>query len=238
MLELLASNGKSLGDVMKEAVLPSDVAFFGIGVNPSFYSALIVTLFLLFLALVIRIFVIPRFKLVPGKFQIILETIVGFFNGIATDNSPHKNKYLGAFNFSAGLFIFTGTMIELVGIRAVLVDINGCIALAAFSYFSILLGGVSVNKVKGFLGALKDFSLPISMSFRLFGSMLSGLLVTELVYEYIALSFVIPVFVAVMFTLLHAVIQTYILTLLTSMFYGESTEHKIPKRKLKSASAQ
>ena len=75
--------------------------------------------------------------------------------------------------------------------------------------------------------ALKDFSLPISMSFRLFGALLSGALVTELVYYYTALSFVLPVFVGVVFTLLHALIQTYVLTMLTTIFYGESTEKKI-----------
>ena len=71
---------------------------------------------------------------------------------------------------------------------------------------------------------LKDFSLPISMSFRLFGALLSGALVTELVYYYLALSFVLPVIVGVLFTLLHALIQAYVLTMLTSLFYGEVTE--------------
>ena len=76
---------------------------------------------------------------------------------------------------------------------------------------------------------LKDFSLPISMSFRLFGALLSGLLVTELVYHYVALSFVLPVFVGVVFTLLHALIQAYVLTTLVSIFFGEAVEPPKPK---------
>ena len=84
---------------------------------------------------------------------------------------------------------------------------------------------------------LKDFSLPISMSFRLFGALLSGLLVTELVYYSLALSFVLPVIVAVLFTLLHALIQTYVLTMLTSVFYGEVTEPHAPKSPKKAATA-
>lgn len=231
MLTLLAAENKTLGEIMKEGVLPADISFFGLGVNPSFYSALIVTAFLLFIALIFRIFVIPRFKVIPGKFQAIIEWIVSFFAGIAKSNSPHHNGYLGAYNFAAGLFIFFGTLIELLGLRAVLVDINACVVLGLFSFLSIMLGGLRYNGVKGLLGALKDFSLPLSMTFRLFGSMLSGVLVTALVYEYIALSFVVPVFVAVMFTLLHAVIQTYILTMLTSMFYGEAVEPKAKKAK-------
>ena len=35
----------------------------------------------------------------------------------------------------------------------------------------------------------------------------------------------LPVVVGVMFTLLHALIQAYVLTMLTSMYYGEVSEH-------------
>ena len=97
------------------------------------------------------------------------------------------------------------------------------------SYGVILGGGLVGNGLKGVGGALKDFSLPISMSFRLFGALLSGALVTELVYHYVSLSFVLPVAVGVLFTLLHAIIQTYVLTMLTSVFYGEAAERK-PKK--------
>ncbi|HOO22514.1 MAG TPA: F0F1 ATP synthase subunit A [Clostridia bacterium] len=234
---LLATEGKTLGEVMKEAVLPEDVNFLGLGVNPSFYSALIVTGVLLFAALILRIFVIPKFKTVPGKFQAILEWIVSFFSGIASDNSPQRNEYLGAFNFSAGLYIFFGTMIELVGIRAVLVDINGAIALALCAFGSIMIAGLRFNGAKGLLGTLKDFSLPLSMTFRLYGNMLSGLLVTDLVYFYLATSFVVPVIVGVLFTGLHAVIQTFIFVTLTSMFFGEAAEHHEKKKKKKNKEA-
>ena len=70
------------------------------------------------------------------------------------------------------------------------------------------------------------------MSFRLFGALLSGLLVTELVYFTMSLSFVVPVLVGIMFTLLHAIIQAYVLTMLTSVFYGEVTERHIKKKEV------
>ena len=95
----------------------------------------------------------------------------------------------------------------------------------------IFAGGILGNGVKGIGLGLKKFSLPLSLSFRLFGALLSGLLVTELVYYYVTLSYVIPVVVAVLFTLLHALIQAYVLTTLTSMFYGETTEKHAPKPK-------
>ena len=63
---------------------------------------------------------------------------------------------------------------------------------------------------------------------RRFGALLSGLLVTELVYYYVQLSYVLPVLVGVLFTLLHALIQAYVLTMLTALFYGEVSERPEP----------
>lgn len=76
------------------------------------------------------------------------------------------------------------------------------------------------------------------MSFRLFGALLSGLLVTELVYYYINLSYILPVVVGVLFTLLHAVIQSYVLTMLTAMFYGEVSQHEPSRRRSPSLSGR
>ena len=110
--------------------------------------------------------------------------------------------------------------------------------MGVLSYLVILAAGLLTGGVRGALGVLKDFSLPISMSFRLFGALLSGLLVTELVYYYFALSFVLPVAVGVMFTLLHALIQTYVLCTLVSIFYGEAVEPRPKKIKDKKVSVK
>ena len=178
---LLLSTDGSLGDLMRHALFPSDVDFFGIPVGPSFYSALFVTAFLLFVALIIRIFVIPRFKKIPGKFQLLLETLVKFFDNLAKSNSPEYNTFLGAYIFSAGMYIFMGTVIEMFGFRAALGDLSSCLVMGIMSFSVILSGGFMHNKVKGGLGALKDFSLPISMTFRLFGAIIGGVLINELV---------------------------------------------------------
>ena len=238
---------ETIQETMRDAVLHGDnkIRLFGIkNVNPALISAFTLTVVLLVAAALIRIFVIPKFKNVPGRFQLVLEQAVGMFDGLAKSNSPHKNGFLGAYLFGAGTYIFIGTLFELFGFHGVtttgmsialpapLSDINAAIALGCLSYVVILSGGVSVNGLRGVGRTLKDFSLPISMSFRLFGALLSGLLVTELVYYYISLSFVLPVIVGVLFTLLHALIQTYVLTMLTALFYGEVAEpyQKKPKK--------
>ena len=113
-----------------------------------------------------------------------------------------------------------------VALPAPLSDVNAAIMLGVLSYCVIFSGAIAGNGLRGIGSALKEISLLISMSFRLFGALLSGLLVTELVYYFTALSYVIPVLVGVLFTLLHAIIQSYVLTMLTALFYGEMSEPK------------
>ena len=237
-LAVKSSGGsESLSELMRDAVLheTNKVDLFGIKeVNPALISAFAVTGVMLVVAVCLRIFVIPKFKIIPGRFQVVCESLVEFFDGLAKSNSPHRNSFLGAYIFAAGVYIFVGTVFELFGFQvltthgtsmalpAPLADINGAIMLGCLSYMIILSGGIAENKLKGVGKTLKEFSLPISMSFRLFGALLSGALVTELVYHSIYLSFGLPIFVGVMFTLLHALIQAYVLTTLTSLFYGEA----------------
>ena len=240
--------GESISVLMRDAVLhdTNKISLFGLKeVNPGLISAFTVTGVLFVLALILRIFVIPKFKIVPGKIQLGLETLVSFFDNLAKTSSPHLNGFLGAYVFTAGVYIFVGTMFELFGVQAIttaghsvslpapLADINGAIMIGCLSYFVIMSGGIIANKLKGVGLTLKEFSLPISMSFRLFGALLSGALVTELVYHYSALSYGLPVIVAVLFTLLHALIQAYVLTMLTSLFYGEVSEKSEKPKKLK-----
>jgi len=243
---------ESIQEVMQDAVLHSSakIGLFGLNVNPGLISAFTVTGILILAALILRIFVIPKFQLIPGRTQLLLEQAVGLFDGLAKSNSPHKNRFLGAYIFSAGTYIFVGTLFELFGIQAVttaghsislpapLSDINGAIAMGFLSYGVIFSGGVAANGLRGAGKTLKDFSLPVSMSFRLFGALLSGALVTELVYYYLQLSFVLPVIVGVLFTLLHALIQAYVLTMLTSVFYGEVTEPSEKQERKHSAAAK
>ena len=243
---------ETIQEAMRDAVLheTNQISLFGLrSVNPGYISSLVVTVVLLVAALLIRVFVIPRFQYVPGKFQMLLEQAVGMFDGLAKSNSPWRNGFLGAYVFAAGAYIFTGTLFELFGFQAIatngnsvtlpapLSDVNGAIMLGVLSYLVIFSGAIAGNGIRGIGSALKEISLLISMSFRLFGALLSGLLVTELVYYYIQLSFVLPVLVGVLFTLLHALIQSYVLTMLTALFYGEMSERKErrPKARMKRA---
>ncbi len=244
LVGLPSGEGESIKALMRDGVLHDEnlIAVAGLRVNPGLVSAWCVTAVLLLAAAAIRIFAIPRFRYVPGKLQCVVEALVEFFSGMAKSNSPHRPGFVGAYIFSAGVYIFFSTIFELFGFQvltdagrsvalpAPIADVNAALAMGILSYVVILAAGFIRNGVRGGLSVLKDFSLPISMSFRLFGALLSGLLVTELVYYYSVTSFVLPVAVGVLFTLLHAVIQNYVLATLVSFFYGEAVEPRQKRR--------
>ena len=111
---------ETVQETMRDAVLheTNRVSLFGIkDVNPGLISAMLVSAFLLVAAALIRIFAIPRFKMIPGKFQLLLEQLVSLFDGLARGSSPHRNGFLGAYIFAAGVYIFTGTLSELIGVQ-------------------------------------------------------------------------------------------------------------------------
>ena len=105
---------ETIKEVMLDSVLheTNRISLFGLQVNPALVSAYFVTGVLLLFALILRIFVIPRFKYVPGRFQTAVEAVTEFFTGLADKNSPHKPRFVGAYIFSVGIYIFFGTLFE------------------------------------------------------------------------------------------------------------------------------
>ena len=64
---------ESIKEAMRDAVLheTNKISLFGMEVNPAVISGFVVTGILLLLALIARIFLIPRMKEVPGKIQLL-----------------------------------------------------------------------------------------------------------------------------------------------------------------------
>lgn len=90
---LTAPPGKTetIQTAMRDAVLHEEnqISLFGWkNVNPGLISAMTVSAILLIAAACIRVFVIPKFKVVPGRFQLLLEHAVSLFDGMARTMEP------------------------------------------------------------------------------------------------------------------------------------------------------
>lgn len=239
--------GGSLGESIKEAIEPETINFLGVQVNPSLFTALGVTVFMLICAVLIRIFVIPRFKKNPKGLQLILEYLVGIFDKSAS--VIHKQGgFVGMYIFTASVFIALGTLVELLGFRPAFADINTCFSMGIMTFLIInfcsireksLFGRMERYFILAFrkktngkfffpiinpINVLSDLVVPLSLSLRLFGSITSGFIIMELVYAFLFTSFVVPSMVAVITTLFHALIQAFIFSTLTVIFVGEAME--------------
>ena len=96
-----------LGDFSGVAdIVAPETAFelFGIKVSVSVVSGAAVCLGLIVFAAIVRIFVIPRFKMIPGFFQTMLEWLVEKFD---------IGKFLGPYTFGTAAYICFGVLIEL-----------------------------------------------------------------------------------------------------------------------------
>ncbi len=236
-------HAESIRTIMKDSVLheQNKVRFWGLTVNPAVISAYLVTAVLLGAALLLRLLVIPRFSYVPGRWQSVLELTVEFITDQTKPLLGRSPYVVRPYLFGAGIYICFSTLFELLGVQvtamnghilalpAPISDINAALAMGFLSFAVIIGTGILCGGRCGVLRMLKDISLPLSVSFRLFGSLLSGLLVTELVYYYLPLSFVLPVLVGLLFTIPHALIQSYVLITLVSELCNECAIRHPPK---------
>lgn len=228
--------GKSVDEVKSE-IFPHtafEVALFGnvYGISQSVVSGWITVGFLIFLAVLFRIFVVPRFKTVPKAIQAFAEWLVESFNGMAKSNVGHISGQLGPIVFAMSAFICVGTLMELLGIRPPNADINTCIALAITTFILINFYGFKEKGLKKrllhylkpvpIIPLITDIAVPVSLSFRLFGAILSGFVMMAIVW--VAMPAVVPGFLSILFTCFHALIQAYIFAVLSLTFVGEAIE--------------
>ncbi len=233
-------------DKISEHVAPSTIELWGISISESLLYAVMVSAGLILFPAIVRIFVIPKFTVVPKGFQIILEFFVNMFENMAAQTG-HLAKFLAPYTFGVATFICFGVIFELFGVRSPLADINTTLALSLMTFFLINFFGIKrhgpMGRVKYFFKPvwfvgpfriMSDLMVPISMSFRLFGSILSGMLTMEIVYVALsegtrslfgfALPLVFPALLAPIFNLFHALIQSYIFAMLTITFVAEASE--------------
>lgn len=226
------SSELTVGERLARVLLPEQIKITeNLYVGPSMFTAIGVTIFLLTICLILRLTVIKNLKNIPGKIQTFLEMIVKFYDNMARESAHEYAGFIGPYIMAAGFYICISTLVELIGFRPALSDINTCLSLGIFTFLVIgFLGfkkkglGKRLKRYLNPINVITDFAVPVSLSFRLFGSIVSGLLIMELVYAYMATSFILPAFVSVITTLFHALIQAYIFSTLTSLFVGEAIE--------------
>lgn len=114
-------------------------------------------------------------------------------------------------------------------------DINVTVAMALMSILTVIFAGIRFKKMSGWLHTfiepmpivlpfkiLEYFIRPLSLSLRLFGNMLGGFIVMELIY--IAMPILAPAALSVYFDLFDGLLQAYVFVFLSSLYISEAIE--------------
>ena len=212
-------------------------------VNSSVFSGFIVVVAILLVALIFRLTVIRKWKTTPTGPQMFLEWLVSFFDKSADELTEEYAGIMGPYTLGAAVYICCGVLIELFGLRPAMADLGACLALALCTFLFIHVIGFHKNKARRLLhyvnpiNDITDLAVPVSMTFRLFGSILSGMVIMDMVYIlvesiwFVGLPLILPALLTPLFTLFHAFIQSYVFASLTLTFVQEAAEAKPRKER-------
>jgi F-type H+-transporting ATPase subunit a len=197
----------------------------------------IIMALLIVLAVLVRI-KLRSFQEIPRGFQSIIEAAVEIFDNFMLSSVGEKLMSLGPWFFTVFVFILSCNISGIFGLRPPIADWATTFALALATFILIQVMGVKYRKLeylKSFfsphpvffpLNLLGELARPVSLSFRLFGNALSGMILMTLVYSLapVIFRFVIPAALHAYFDLAIGALQTYIFCILSLMFIKEAAE--------------
>lgn len=193
---------------------------------------------ILLIAVLIRIFAIPKFTQKPKGVQLVLETIVDFLSKYTKEKAGFTSEPLNCYMLTLALYLTVCAMIELTGFRPPTADLIATLSLAIVTFVLINYYGVKHKGVGGRIASfakpnavvfpfkiLSDIATPVSLACRLYGNMLGGLIVMHLVYYALgAFGVGIPAVLGLYFNAFHPLIQVFIFVTLSLTFIGEAAE--------------
>jgi F-type H+-transporting ATPase subunit a len=223
------------------SISPARMDLFGLSVSSTVFVSWIVIAALTLITAIIRIFVIPRFQETPRGIQLVLETAVGAINDLTKEKYGQKNEGLASYFFALAALFIGSAIVELFGVRPPTTDLSMTFTYALVTFVLINVYGIRKKGVTGRLQSfvkpnaiiapfklLSDLAIPISLACRLFGNMLGGMVVIELVYYALgAYSVGMPAVLGLYFNAFHPLIQFFIFINLSLTFIGEVVEEQM-----------
>ena len=171
----------------------------------------------------------------PSKKQQVLELAVGglynIFDGLLGKAGKRYIPYL----MSVLIYLGISNVIGILGVKPPTKDMNVTAALALMSIILIEYAGIHAKGGRGFIKSfaqpmaimtpiniLEVFIRPLSLCMRLFGNILGGFVVMELIKYFVPA--IIPIPFSFYFDIFDGLIQAYVFVFLTSLFKKESIE--------------
>jgi F-type H+-transporting ATPase subunit a len=203
------------------------------GMNVIISQTVVTTWFIMAILIAGAYFLGRKLELKPSKRQAIAEMFVETIYNL-TDQTMGK-KFLSFAPYVGTLLLFIGlaNISGLLGLRPPTADLNTTLGLALMTFVIIHFTGFKTKGVGGYLkgflepmpfllplNILGELATPISLSFRLFGNIVGGLIIMKLIYDMMGFFAVIPVpaVLHMYFDLFAGLLQSFIFTMLTMVF--------------------
>jgi F-type H+-transporting ATPase subunit a len=201
------------------------------------------------IALIIFAFISTRnLKRYPKGLQALVEYIVELVYNYVKTTMGSRNMAFAPFVGTLFLFLMVGNALGLLGIRPITADVNTTFALAGLVFILIQYNAISSGGIKHYfkhfaepypfmvpIKILEEFTFPISLSFRLFGNILAGVIVMALTFsglgylsEHIMhlpipfLEAVIPLPLNLFFDVFEPLLQAFVFSMLTMSFISKA----------------
>lgn len=222
----------SMGFMIDEIV---EFKLFGIKLHltTSHISLLLVSLLILLFAVIVnRKFAKANPEEVPGTLQNIAEMAVEMLNNMVQGIMGENGRRFVNYIMTIFVFIFISNISGLIGLRPPTADYGITLPLGLMTFIIIHYNGIKTKKIGHFKGWLdpiplflpiniiSDCAVPISLSLRLFGNVLSGTVLMGLIYGLapVFVRFGIPSVLHIYFDLFSGAIQTYVFCMLTMVY--------------------
>ncbi|SFH69148.1 ATP synthase F0 subcomplex A subunit [Tindallia magadiensis] len=190
------------------------------------------------------------FEKVPRGRQNVTELVVEMLNKLTVQTMGEDKKNFAPYMNTLFILLLFMNLLGLVGLRPPTADLNTTMALAIMTFVLIHASGIRKKGIGGYfkgltepfvfllpMNIMSELATPISLSFRLFGNIVGGVIVISLAYgglaslgEMIGLS-ALPIFQGGAPVILHAyfdifagVLQSFIFAMLTMVFVSLAME--------------
>ncbi len=203
----------------------------GLWITDTLISTWIIGGILIALAIYIN-FSVKKYNKIPSGFQNFIEFVVETMDNFVVSTMSKKYSYLGGWFFGVMAFILFANLSGLIGLRPPTADLATTFALAITTFFLIHVLGILKSKgdyFKGYadpnilflpLNLIGEIATPVSLSFRLFGNILGGLIIMGMIYGLFPwfLKLGLPAVLHVYFDLFAGSLQSFIFVILSMTF--------------------
>ncbi len=202
-----------------------------------------VTWFIMLALAVFCYFATRNLRKVPNKFQSVVELLVESVYNLTKQTMGEDKLSFAPYMGTLLIFLAIANIAGLFGLRPPTADVNTTLGLAMITFAMIHYNGIKSKGVGGYLkgftepffallplNIIGELATPISLGFRLFGNIVGGLIIMNLLYGALgslsgSLGINIPVLMTaipaplhIYFDLFAGVLQSFIFTMLTMVF--------------------